>query len=337
MARISDNVRLGAPLGVPLGVQRMVLALVGIFFVYGLVTKNVIQAVWFPLLYLSIYLHELGHALSARAFGGQVLGISIHLVGGVTMTRGLGAPWSRIAMTAAGPAVNLLIGFGIRYLVHPDPFAGEVYAVLYGLMFANLLWGFFNVLPIYPLDGGQILQTVLEMRLPAERATAISAVVSFVAIGATAVVSLAGAGLLGLEGLGSGMLFLILAFFGWENAQRWRAAHAAGASVSRLASMIGRGARNGDGPGRNPSPRSRPTERRSLRDLSEDVELMRKLLRRGARVGFGGLSPEDRRLVLFHRTLLEAELNREGFDGLSEEQRELLALHHDLDDRSLSH
>jgi hypothetical protein len=74
-----------------------------------------------------------------------------------------------------------------------------------------------------------------------------------------------------------------------------------------------------------------------MRDLAHDPEHMRRLLSRGVRVGLGGLTPGDRRLVMLHRTMLEAALTRAGFEGLSEEQRELLALHHDMEDRTPPH
>lgn len=342
MARVTENIRLGAPFGVPLAVQGLVLALVGIFAMYGLVTKNVAQAVWFPLLYGSIFFHELAHALSTKALGGRVEGIVIHLVGGLTYSRGLRKAWESVAMTAAGPVANLALGALLWFVVLPAlaPEAGEPgvgYRVAYALMFANLLWGIFNVLPIYPMDGGQILQTIAAQLMPAARATALSALVSLVAIGATAVLTFAGVGLLGLQGLGSGMLLMFLLFFAWVNVQRYRTAAQAGGSLSRLASLLGRTGRNGStAPRRAAAP---PSERgaRGLRDLAEDAAHMRRLLRRGAQVGLGGLSPDDRRLVMLHRTILEAELTRSGFEGLSEEQRELLALHHDMDDRTPPH
>lgn len=337
MARLTENIRLGAPFGVPLAVQGLVLALVGIFSVYGLVTKSVAQAVWFPLLYGSILVHELAHALSTRALGGRVDGIVIHLVGGLTYSRGLKHAWAAVVMTAAGPVSNLALGALLWFVVLPAlPPDGVAFVVLASLAFANIVWGIFNVLPIFPLDGGHILLTLLAQRLPTARATALSALISLVVIAATAVLSFSGAGLLGVQGLGSGMLLMFLIFFAWVNIQRWRGAAQAGASASRLVGLVGKGGRNGGGaPRRPPSAADRGVQ--ALRDLAEDPDHMRRLLRRGAKVGLGGLSPDDRRLVMLHRTILEAELTRSGFEGLSDEQREFLALHHDMDDRSPPH
>jgi len=343
MSRVTENIRLGAPFGVPLAVQGLVLALMGIFGVFGLVTKNVGQAVWFPLLYASIFVHELAHALSTKALGGRVEGIVIHLVGGLTYSRGLRRPWASVLMTAAGPAASLGLGLVLWFVALPalEPAAGEpgiAWRIVFALMFANLLWGVFNILPIFPMDGGQILHTILERRLASARATQISALVSLLAVGTTAVLALAGVGFPGTGGLGSGMLLMFLFFFGWVNVQRWRAAAQAGAQMAGLAGGIGHGGRNGNrtrrtGPSEDPGPRAP----RSLRDLADDPEHMRRLLQHGVKVGLGGLTPVDRRLVMLHRTMLETALTRSGFDGLDEEQRELLALHHDMEDRAPPH
>ena len=341
MARLGENIRLGAPFGVRLGVQGLVLALVAGFAVYGLVTKNISDAVWFPLLYGSVFLHELAHAVTARAFGGRVDGIVIHLMGGVTLTRGLRRPLARILMTAAGPATNLALAAVIWFVALPalapaggDPGVG--FRVLAALMFANVLWGIFNVLPIYPMDGGHILQTIAEQRLSPARATALSALVSLCTIAAVVVLALFGRGLLGFE-LGSGMLFLFLGFFAWANIQRWRGAAQSGGPVTRFARAIGKAGGNGDRAPRPGPAASRRVMAADSRDPVEDSEHMRALLRHAARVGLAGLSPDDRRIILRHRTMIEAELTRSGFAGLSEDQRELLALHHEMEDRSPPH
>lgn len=128
--------------------------------------------------FASLVAHELGHALVARHQGVEVVGIELWALGGLTKTRltkPLG-PWKRLAVAAAGPAVNAAIavfclGVGaaavggspfLRLAVgetagHPG--AGAVFLAWLGTV--NVLLLALNLLPAYPLDGAQILQSLL--------------------------------------------------------------------------------------------------------------------------------------------------------------------------------
>lgn len=115
------------------------------------------------LLSVSILLHELGHALAARARGLRVDAITFFLLGGATtLEQEPHSPGEETLVVGDGPLVSLVIG-GILWLVArdprmQDPLAGS--ALVY-VSTANLLMGAFNLLPAFPLDGGRLLRALL--------------------------------------------------------------------------------------------------------------------------------------------------------------------------------
>jgi stage IV sporulation protein FB len=122
-------------------------------------------AVWTAVVFVSIIIHELGHAAAGIRYG-AFPSIRLHGFGGVTFLPG--AHFSRIQniiVSAAGPLAGLSLGFFIfitaNLLGDLPPLARA--AVRYGL-FVNFVWTFLNLLPIQPLDGGQILGQILGPR-----------------------------------------------------------------------------------------------------------------------------------------------------------------------------
>ncbi|MDA1162705.1 MAG: site-2 protease family protein [Planctomycetota bacterium] len=141
-----------------------------------------IVANWIGCLFVSILVHELGHALAARSFGWPP-DIVLHGFGGFARySPGYGYTRSKaIWITFAGP----LAGFGLFAIVYcahlwiragiaeEQPWAqtlttsgawpGINFAILQ-LEWINLFWGLFNLLPVFPLDGGQICSELLNAR-----------------------------------------------------------------------------------------------------------------------------------------------------------------------------
>ena len=118
------------------------------------------------LLLLSVLVHELAHALCARAYGWPTTGIVLTLWGGHTQFGHVHTtPWRSLAVAMAGPGANfLLAGLGwVLMFLAPDTFAGGTVAGLLGAIFvwANLLVAIFNSLPGMPLDGGRIVETLV--------------------------------------------------------------------------------------------------------------------------------------------------------------------------------
>jgi len=121
---------------------------------------------WVTIVFVSVLVHELGHALASRAFGYQP-SIALVWLGGHTQPNAPGPiPWHRdVLLTFAGPLFGLMlagVAWGVRHTVtraSPDAFA-----FFNLLMYANLFWTVLNLLPVLPLDGGRI-STAISMRL----------------------------------------------------------------------------------------------------------------------------------------------------------------------------
>jgi stage IV sporulation protein FB len=111
--------------------------------------------------FISILVHELGHALTARAFGGSVH-IVLQAFGGYAAYSGLRSNrWHSFLITAAGPAVQIALGacvFGIFQFVNLNANMEYFASVLIQISF---VWAILNLLPVVPLDGGQMLSAAL--------------------------------------------------------------------------------------------------------------------------------------------------------------------------------
>src|ERR687895_915766 len=127
------------------------------------------------LFFLSIVLHELGHAVVAIRNGIPILGIDLWLFGGVAkLGRDTDSPGVEFRVAVAGPLVTLAVAavcFGLGALISSpgDVLEGAVYegsvgsqatAVLGYLMSINVIVLFFNLLPGFPLDGGRIARAI---------------------------------------------------------------------------------------------------------------------------------------------------------------------------------
>ncbi|MGI8578237.1 MAG: site-2 protease family protein [Nocardioidaceae bacterium] len=114
------------------------------------------------LLYLSVLLHEISHALAARAFQMPVNSINLHFLGGATEIDGEATtPWREFAIAVVGPLTSLAIG-GLAFwslgAFGPQGLPRFAVAALAG---ANLVVGALNLVPGLPLDGGRVLQAVV--------------------------------------------------------------------------------------------------------------------------------------------------------------------------------
>lgn len=114
------------------------------------------------LLALSVLIHELAHALTARVFGWPSTEIVLNLWGGHTQFASHNAsPGRSLLVALAGPTANfVLAGLGWALLTALTP--GSVgYLLATILVWANLLIGVFNVLPGLPLDGGRLVESIV--------------------------------------------------------------------------------------------------------------------------------------------------------------------------------
>ena len=115
------------------------------------------------LLFASVLLHELGHAVMAVREGVKVLSITLFHLGGITrVERDCDTAMGSLRIAAAGPLVSLLLALALLQAAGPSSQISPVLPVLctqIGLL--NLMLGLFNLLPGLPLDGGLILKALV--------------------------------------------------------------------------------------------------------------------------------------------------------------------------------
>lgn len=115
------------------------------------------------LLFCSVLAHELSHSLVARARGLSVKNITLFIFGGVSnIEREPTRPGIEFQMALVGPLTSLLIGglaLGLLWITGKG--TSPLAAMLGYLAVTNLLLGFFNLLPGFPLDGGRVLRAIV--------------------------------------------------------------------------------------------------------------------------------------------------------------------------------
>ena len=137
---------------------------------------------------VAVLLHESGHAFTARAFGATGVTVTAFALGGYTTwrpTRPVG-PGGRFLISAAGSAFGIAAGLPIWLLDRQGALDGLPRFVdigLWAFMLAALVWGVLNWIPVLPLDGGHMAQSVLEILWPS-RAAQIARGISIVVGGA---------------------------------------------------------------------------------------------------------------------------------------------------------
>src|SRR5580704_15415802 len=137
-------------------------------------------------LFLIVLTHEFGHAMACRSVGGQANQILLWPFGGVAYVNPPQRPGATLWSIAAGPLVNvalfpilwglILLGRSLGWpYTTPDLYRllGEVLRIDVGLFV-------FNILPIYPLDGGQILRSLLWYFIGRARSLYVATILGFV-------------------------------------------------------------------------------------------------------------------------------------------------------------
>lgn len=188
-------------------------------------------------LFAIVLMHEFGHSLACRSVGGRADFIMLWPLGGVAFVDPPQRPGAVLWSLVAGPLVNvilvpvlfvLMIASGIDGVDALRVPANNWQHFVGNLFMINAALLVFNMLPIYPLDGGQILRAVLWFFIGPIRSLTIATVIG-----------LGGAGLIMLLALAAGDVWLvILALFaamqswaGFQNAKAMRAVEEPGARM----------------------------------------------------------------------------------------------------------
>lgn len=172
--------------------------------------------VWLGVSFVAVLLHELGHALTARAFG-QTPEIELHGFGGSTSSAWGGeSKWyERVIICLSGPAIGFFVGglvhLGQTLAAAPLPHL-LAHATRY-FLWVTLGWGAFNLFPLLPMDGGLVMVELLAHRMGADRGLLLARKLSCVTSGVGLVVALL---------LGQPWAALLCGIFGFDNYQRMR-------------------------------------------------------------------------------------------------------------------
>src|ERR1700756_4480907 len=154
---------------------------------------------WNVIEYLALFaivlMHEFGHALACRQVGGNANRIVLWPLGGVAYVDPPPRPGATLWSIAAGPLVNVVLVPILLVAVIVGRSSGwpqtmpDFYRLLRAISFINLGLLIFNILPIYPLDGGQILRSLLWFVLGRARSLMAAAVLGL--LGAVTFIGLA--------------------------------------------------------------------------------------------------------------------------------------------------
>ena len=160
---------------------------------YSSITWNVAE---YLALFLIVMLHEFGHALACRQVGGVANQIVLWPLGGVAYVNPPQRPGAYLWSIAAGPLVNvalLPILKIVGILFRSQGLAQELpnaFLLLQAVAWINLRLLIFNILPIYPLDGGQILRSLLWFVMGRARSLMAATVIGFLGVAGLIVLAL---------------------------------------------------------------------------------------------------------------------------------------------------
>ena len=138
--------------------------------------------IWVVVVFVSILVHEFGHALTQRYFRGHPW-VTLYSFGGLASCNDCErSPRAQLLISFAGPLAGFLFagvvvlglialrrfqGFELDWIpVRWDLFDSWLDIAIFYLLFVNIIWGLVNLLPIYPLDGGQIARELFTLGNP---------------------------------------------------------------------------------------------------------------------------------------------------------------------------
>jgi Zn-dependent protease/predicted transcriptional regulator len=152
--------------------------------------QNSIQIAWSVLfilcIFITVLLHELGHALTAKGYNIKTKDITLLPIGGIARLERIPEdPSEELVVAIAGPIVNFVLAFITHFFITIPQNSEELLAQLSGginaqnfflnFYIVNLTLAVFNLIPAFPMDGGRVLRALLAFRLDRNTATKIAA------------------------------------------------------------------------------------------------------------------------------------------------------------------
>lgn len=148
-----------------------------LFYIY---TFACIYFGWFNKVFfyvVSLILHEYGHSITTKALGYDVDGMSLSIYGSQLKTSNTYKPRDEIIIAIMGPIVNIvliLITLSLFWILPAS------YLFTFEFLICNVVILCFNILPIYPLDGGRVLLVILSKKFERKRLEKINEIICFV-------------------------------------------------------------------------------------------------------------------------------------------------------------
>ncbi len=146
-------------MGFPVYVQ-WTFAIILAFFVFQdfgqTLEENFVSLMWIPILFGSILVHELGHAIAIKKLGYGSSKILLWGMGGVCINTRRSNSKDGMIISFAGPAAEFLLAIPAIPLLFLD-LPAAVDQVVSNFVFMNIAWAVINLVPIFPLDGGKIV------------------------------------------------------------------------------------------------------------------------------------------------------------------------------------
>jgi Zn-dependent protease len=164
--------------------------------VYSLQTRGQVYSsfIWNVVEYLALFaivlMHEFGHQLACRSVGGQTHDIVLWLLGGVAYVSPPQRPGAQLWSIVAGPLVNVALIPVFSALIAVSAHLGwddthpDAYEFLHNWWKINIIVLIFNMMPVYPLDGGQILRSLLWFPFGRANSLLIASIIGFIGVAA---------------------------------------------------------------------------------------------------------------------------------------------------------
>ena len=139
-------------------------------------------------LFLIVLMHEFGHALACRSVGGTANLIILWPLGGVAYVAPPQRPGAQLWSIVAGPLVNVVLApllFGLAIFgknLGWDSSYPDAYLLIENVTLINLVLLIFNLMPVYPLDGGQILRALLWFPFGRANSLMVASIIGFVGV-----------------------------------------------------------------------------------------------------------------------------------------------------------
>jgi Zn-dependent protease len=164
-------------------------------------------------LFLIVIMHEFGHQLACRQVGGTTHDIVLWPLGGVAYVNPPQRPGAQLWSIAAGPLVNVILIPILAAMVSVSAHSGwpethpDAYNLFNSIYIINFVLLVFNLLPVYPLDGGQILRSLLWFLFGRANSLMVASIIGFIGV----------IGLIGFALYAQSIWIGILAFFALIN------------------------------------------------------------------------------------------------------------------------